>query len=482
MSADSTRPPRSEYMRRLATWILGHRALVCVMLTLITAGSFYTLSHAQLGSSLGKLFFGDSPNYQRYLDYSRTFGSDQVLVVGLEDAAPLAPETLDRLEKAVAAIQLIPSPADPSVVPPPTPGTQDDFGDFDEFEMEDDAPHVAGIVKRVDSVLNAQRVRQTPDSLESRSYAQLARAHPERREALQQMLGDDGLAGGILVSKDGKHTALGVVFYSEMDLPAELWREVVDDVEAALVTAGFQSDKIHMAGIPAMNRALVDITIDSFQVIFPVSSILLIISVLILFRRFWPAIASASVALIALSWTMALAVLIDREISVMHTIAPVVILIVGASDVIHLCSAYLLELGAGKEKHEAIVSATAEVGLACLYTSVTTLIGFLGLTFVPTPVFQQLGITLGTGVAFALLIAVFFVPVLLSVLPTPKAKETHRKDRVYDVLDRALSAMADVTQNKPRQVIAGFVIFAAIVGYGLSVLSIETAISERLDL
>jgi|GEM_PF-546035 len=482
MTADGTRPTRSEYMQRLATWILGHRVLVCVVLAVITTGAIYTLTHAHLGSSLGKLFFGDYPNYQRYLDYSRTFGSDQVLVVGLENAAPLATETLDRLDKAVAAIEEIANPAGPGPAESPTPEPNDDFGDFDSFEIDpEQTDSVAGMVKRVDSVLNAKRVRRSQDTLDAQSYAELARAHPDRRDALQRMLAEDGLAGGILVSKDGKHTALGIVFYSEMDLPAEYWSEIVDAVEAALIQAGFDPDQIHMAGLPAMNRALVDITIDSFKFILPASSILLILSVFLLFRRFWPAIACAAVSIMALTWTMALAVLIDPELSVMHTIAPVVILIVGASDVIHLCSAYLLELGAGKSKQDAIVSATAEVGRACLFTSVTTLIGFFGLTFVPTPVFQQLGITLGTGVAFALLIAVFFVPILLSVLPTPKAAETERRDRVYDLLDRTLDAMAELTQNKPRQIIIGFVLFSGVIGYGLSVLNIETAVSARLD-
>ena len=482
MTSDSTRPTRADHMQRLAQWILCHRLLVCITLLIITATAGYILSHAHLGSSLGKLFFGDSPNYQRYVEYSRTFGSDQVLVVGIEDAAPLAPETLDRLETAVAAIEALPNPAPPTEGVPLPPAIEDDFGDFDDFDVgSSEGDGATGIVKRVDSVLNAQRVRRVGDALESHSYADLARAQPDRRDALQKMMANDGLAGGILVSEDGKHTAVGIVFYSEMDLPAEYWSEIVDGVEAALIEAGFPAESLHLAGLPAMNRALVDITIDSFKFIFPASTVLLIFSVLLLFRRFWPAIAAASVSLMALTWTMALAVLIDREISVMHTIAPVVILIVGAADVIHLCSAYLLELRGGKDKHEAIVSATAEVGEACLFTSVTTLIGFLGLTFVPTPVFQQLGITLGTGVAFALLIAVFFVPILLSILPTPKATETARDDRVSDLLDRSLDGMADLTQERPRAVIAGFILFAGLIGYGLSQLQIETAVSDRLD-
>ena len=57
MTSDSTRPTRADHMQRLAQWILCHRLLVCITLLIITATAGYILSHAHLGSSLGKLFF-----------------------------------------------------------------------------------------------------------------------------------------------------------------------------------------------------------------------------------------------------------------------------------------------------------------------------------------------------------------------------------------------------------------------------------------
>ena len=66
--------------------------------------------------------------------------------------------------------------------------------------------------------------------------------------------------------------------------------------------------------------------------------------------------------------------------------------------------------------------ASPRLGLAVTwFGNNATLIGFVGMSFVPTPVFRQLGITLGAGVAFTLLIAIFLVPVLQSLLPQPRA-------------------------------------------------------------
>ena len=76
------------------------------------------------------------------------------------------------------------------------------------------------------------------------------------------------------------------------------------------------------------------------------------------------------VCALGVTWTMGFSVALNPAISIMHSIAPVVILIVGSSDVIHLYSAYLIELESGKDKRDAIVHACGDVGTACLYTSI----------------------------------------------------------------------------------------------------------------
>jgi len=165
----------------------------------------------------------------------------------------------------------------------------------------------------------------------------------------------------------------------------------------------------------------------------------------------------------------------------MHSIAPVVILIVGSSDVIHLYSAYLIELEQGRDKRDAIVRACSDVGTACLYTSITTLIGFVGMSFVPTPVFRQLGIILGAGVAFTLVIAVFLVPVLQSLLPQPRAWRVGATSTVHGIFDRCFAGMAGLAERRARLVVFGFAVATATAVWGLSELHIETRMVDRLD-
>src|SRR5690606_1501806 len=122
-------------------------------------------------------------------------------------------------------------------------------------------------------------------------------------------------------------------------------------------------------------------------------------------------------ALLAVLWTSAYSIALEPTINILMSILPTFVMIISFSDVVHICSAYLLNLEKGSDKHDAIVDATSEVGAACLLTSVTTGVGFFALTFVPSPSFQDLGRAAAMGVLVAYGLALAVVPVMLSVLP-----------------------------------------------------------------
>ena len=159
-------------MRRYFEFVLSHRLLVCLVLVLVTVIASASLSRAVLGSTLQRLFFGDSPDYQAYIEKAQQFGNDEVFFVGIEDPDPLREESLDTLERAIE-------------------------------RMEADVD-----IARVTSVVSAQRIGAVDGEIEVQSYGQAARERPETRGELFAELRDDPLAGGLIVSEDGKSHVL----------------------------------------------------------------------------------------------------------------------------------------------------------------------------------------------------------------------------------------------------------------------------------
>ena len=425
--------------------ILAHRTVVSVVLLGITIAAGFMISHAVIASSVARLFLGESPAYMSYLERMRAFGSDEVALYGFESDDLLGPAGIERLRTVVEKIQEMPE------------------------------------IGRVDTLLDVQQINRVHGGLHVAVYVDEAELEPGRRAALLEALKQDESAQGTLVSADGRSACIIIEFTPDASRPAERGPIMLKTIERIFKDAGFDPADLHSTGmLPALSETM-DASRDSLARLFPLVNLVLFITVLLLFRGLLPVLVSMGVSLLAVVWTAAFAVFLDREVSILMAMVPAVILIVGFSDVIHLYSAYLLELRDGRSKIDAIVASNVDVGRACIYTSATTFIGFVCLSLVPTPAFRHLGVVLGFGVAIALLIAVTAMPVVLSLLPAPDVSRQTRGRLGIALLDPIMAAAQRLAMHRPRLVVAAFVLLAAASVWGTSQIEVETDVLARLD-
>jgi uncharacterized protein len=424
-------------------FILRHRGFVLCLLVFITCASGYAISKGVIASSAAKLFLGESEGYHRYLQRIKEFGNFEVIAIAFQDDDPLSPQSRKRLEDVVARIERQPG------------------------------------IGRVSSVLSAQRIWSQGETLFVESYADLVEKNPDRAGPLAKMLAEDPVYSGLLISPDGRHNVVVVELALDEDRAAESTPGLVNAVLESFRRAGFKTEDLFPVGFVTVMAEVMHQTINNFKRVFPLTLAVLLIAVFIMFRRLWPVAITSAVALTATAWTMGFAVLLDRQISILMAMAPIVILIVSFSDVIHLCSAYLLELEELDDKSEAINKSGVDVGRACLYTSMTTFVGFVSMSFVPTPVFRQMGLVLGFGVAVSLLIAMTLTPILFSYMKRPKAWRDGASV-VQKGLDGSIRYLSGFAIGKPWIVVAAFTLLIALSVYGISQLHIETDLTKRL--
>lgn len=421
-------------------FILRNRVGVVLLVLLLSGVAAASLSQATVSSTFRKIFFGDHPAFERYRALSREFGNDASYIVGWEDPQPLSDASLRRLDAAVTVVQEQP------------------------------------VVDAVHSLLTAPLIRARAGGLDVQSYGDAAADTPP--DQLLAELRADELAGGLFVSADGRATA-AVVELAPEDLRGEDGPRLNRDVTAAFVAAGHDPDRLHTAGFPPTMAEVVRQSYLNLSRVLPASMILLLLTVYLLFRRMLPVLVTGGVASISVLWTLGFATALDPELSIFMTVTPAVILIVAFADVIHLYSAYLTELRAGRPRDEAILESAADVGTACLFTSVTTFVGFLSLSFVPTPVFRVVGVVLGFGVAVALLLAMTLTPIILSWLPTPDVS-ARADGAVGRALDAVLHLLRRLATERPRAVVAGWMVVIAASLLGVSRIEVETDMMARL--
>ena len=430
-------------MEGYVRWILAHRALVISIVLVITGLSAWSLTHAKLSTNLGEQYLGDRPEYLRYQELSQQFESDEVVYVGLEGVDPLDPEVRNRVSLAKDALEAL-----------------------------DDVDYVVG-------PLDGLRVQGDGKTVTITSFADAAAVPGADLELLREELRRAPFVRGNLVSTDGRTGLLAVVLTWDRQRPGEAFPGIVAGINEALVGAGFPEDTHRLVGyVPALTESLHQIVFNVTRLL-PLVGFVLLLAVWLLFRRLWPAALTLMVSALSVCWTMGLLIALNPKVHVVTSLMPPVIMVVAFSDVVHLCSAYLLELVSGKLKAQALKDAASEVGRACLWTSATTFVGFASMMIVDDPSTRTLGLGLACGVGVALLLAITLVPVLFSLAPTPRPLRGGAAARIHPVLERCLGWAARVSMDHPRKTATGFLLVVAMSAAALPLVHMDFDLARR---
>jgi predicted RND superfamily exporter protein len=404
-------------------FVLHHRGLVIAACVLLTVLAVISMSRATMATSLMQLVLGNHPAYLRYAERVQQFGSDEQLIVGFE-ADLASPAEIERLRRVVERVEALPD------------------------------------VEFVQSPLTMGEAR--PDG--GLDVEALSR-HP--------------LAESLVVSADGRRIAVIAVLRQDEARAIEEAPGIAGKIVDVFVDEGLDREELHLGGIPAVLSEVHAQTVRNIMLLTPLVAVLLLLATWVLFRRLWPVLITLVVGALAIVWTMGFALAIDPQINIMLAICPALILIISFSDVVHLCSTYLMELSTGREKDEAILRTATEVGIACLFTSLTTLVGFLGLSLIKVPAFRHIGLVLGFGVAVALLLAMTLVPILFSATKPPRPWTGSLRSGSQHYVDVVLHGIRRLAVARPWAVIAAFGVLLAVSIWGTTRITIETDIVTR---
>lgn len=145
-----------------------------------------------------------------------------------------------------------------------------------------------------------------------------------------------------------------------------------------------------------------------------VSILLVLLIMFLIFRRFWSIFISLISIGLGMLLFMGLLGAWGRDLNAMSALYPVLMIIVGTSDVIHIMSKYMDELALGKTRDAAIRITIKEIGLATFFTSITTAIGFATLMTSRVPPIKGFGLNAAIGVMVAYFTVLLFTTVLLT--------------------------------------------------------------------
>lgn len=251
-----------------------------------------------------------------------------------------------------------------------------------------------------------------------------------------------------LISEDGKTL---VVFLKTIN---SIQLDQAEEFMLALneLIAQYDFEEYHYLGRPYFQKELVAMQKREIIVSAIVSGFLVTIIMFLIFRKAW----GIGLALFSIGLGMLLFMgflgATGRELNAMAALYPVLMIIVGTSDVIHIMSKYIDELRKGHDRMTAIKTSIKEIGLATLLTSITTAIGFATLlTSRVTPI-RDFGINAATGVLIAYVTVIFFTTAVLSFFRTDQIIKLGSGISFWD---KAMTWAYHYTKRNSRQIAWG---------------------------
>ncbi|MEO0732445.1 MAG: MMPL family transporter [Bacteroidota bacterium] len=315
------------------------------------------------------------------------------------------------------------------------------------------------------------------------SIPAIHRGDPSRYAADSLRIMQDERFVGSLINKRG--TALVVLLKTESlvnltgDANAITGLEKSRALMAGVKTlmADYTFDNHYMLGAAYFQKEMVEMQVREVAVSAVISGLLVSLVMFLLFRRPLGILVSlVSIGLGRLLF-MGLLGLLGRELNAIAALYPVLMIIVGTSDVIHIMSKYIDELRAGKDKETAIRITIKEIGLATLLTSITTAIGFATLLTSRIDPIRNFGLNAALGVMVAYVTVIFFTTALLSFLSVDQIVKLGRQQAWWD---RLLERSYQFTRSRAGAIKIGSVVVLVLCTLGLSMVTTNARIESAL--
>ncbi len=403
-------------------------ALVVVVTVIVGAVG----GQAPINNALDVWFVQDDPALVAYRQFQDRFGNDEVVVFAVRNPAGiLNSEDLARIAEATDQMAKVPG------------------------------------IKSVTSFSTARFIRATEEDLIVERLMPGPPGDAADVATVVKRLEADPVLSGRLLSEDGT-TALLVARFDAMD--------DVDQRRHAVLTGLYAvTDKVlrregvdvHAAGIGLVYDELNTASFRETPLFLGLCILLVGIALFVTFRRVGPVLMALLTVLLAMGLLMGVYALLGEELNMVTAILPTMMIIIGVADTVHLVQHRAARLD------EPLERSLAFIVRPCLFTTLTTAVGFGSLMSAQMQVIKDLGKYAAIGVVIALVVSVALAAAMLSVpklAPRPRSED----ETSSAFLDRGLSALGRLATGKPMAVIGLAGLITLLGAWGISRIVVDT--------
>ncbi len=295
-------------------------------------------------------------------------------------------------------------------------------GNYSQWQhLHDKLNHIPGVIGTL-SPINALNLKRN-DSLQELYYQSI---NPDLRggmlDSIRKVFHSLPFYEGLLLSEDGQVPLMLV----QLD-PDQLYDENIIRIVEAIKTfvqaaeAGMHRD-IKISGLPHIRMAN---TKKVSGEIFLLVGLALLVTALILYiflRSFRAMMISIAVVILGVFWSFGLISVLDYEISMLSSLIPSLVIVIGVPNCIFLINKYHSEYKEHGNRVKALQRVIRKIGAATLMTNATTAMGFASLILTNSTILKQFGVVASINIMMVFVISIILIPVYYSFSRPPKQR------------------------------------------------------------
>ncbi|MBK8499942.1 MAG: MMPL family transporter [Flavobacteriales bacterium] len=430
----------------LSSRILRNRNGILIVLGLITLFLGYEAKNVKVSYKFGGLLPKNDSAYVQYEELLAKFSEDgNIIVLGVEDKA------LYELENFRAWWQL---------------------------------GHDLKAQPGVDSVFSEANIYTLArnDSLKRFQLSAVVRRQPQSQaevDSIVRVVRSLPFYSGLLYN-DTASTSLMMVFVNADRFNSEQRGDMVDLINARVEQFEAGGMKVYRSGLPFIRTVVTERTKSELGMFVGLMVLVVALLLLLFFRSWRVMLVCLTVVAVGVVWALGSIGLLGYKLTVVMSVIPPLIIVIGIPNCIFLINKYHHEFAAHRNQVKALSRVIYRVGRASFMTNATTAVGFA--TFIPTysDVLKQFGVIASVNILAMFVLSLLLVPILFSFQGDPKDRHLAHLDRNW--VDRATNWFIHMVQYR-RPLVYAFTGLLIVMGLlGASRLKNETHVVDDLPM
>lgn len=289
----------------------------------------------------------------------------------------------------------------------------------------------------------------------------------EEAQYIYERIMDNPLLRGKLASEDGKVVAIFVPLESK-----DVSHAVATQIEEITNKIGGDVD-YHIAGLPLAEDSFGAEMFAQMAYSAPAAMLIIFLLLFMFFRQMKVIIAPMVVAMVSVIWAMGLLIMMGFKVHIMSSMIPIFLIPIAVLNSIHIISEFHDHYKKYKHKDATIRHSINELFVPMLFTSLTTIAGFISLALTPIPPVRVFGIFVAFGILVAWFLSLTINPAIGMLISSETLRNFGKSDEEHGPLSRVMHGFRNIAKNNYKVVITLAVVIIIVAGYGLTKIEVN---------